>query len=63
MRIIDVFSIEPLPMEHAFRSLPNVTITPHIAGNNAEMFTRCARESIAWLKGFLDGKPMNDQAL
>ncbi len=58
---IDVFSIEPLPMEHAFRSLPNVTITPHIAGNNAEMFTRCARESIAWLKGFLDGKPMNDR--
>lgn len=26
---LDVFDIEPLPLDHPFRSLPNATITPH----------------------------------
>jgi phosphoglycerate dehydrogenase-like enzyme len=26
---LDVFDVEPLPLDHPLRSLPNVTITPH----------------------------------
>ncbi|WP_438481914.1 hydroxyacid dehydrogenase [Oleiharenicola lentus] len=29
---LDVFSIEPLPVDSGFRGLPNVTLTPHLAG-------------------------------
>jgi phosphoglycerate dehydrogenase-like enzyme len=58
---IDVYAIEPLPLNHVFRRLSNVTITPHIAGNNAAMFLRCARESVAWLKDFFDGKEVADK--
>ena len=28
---LDVFTTEPLPLEHPFRTLPNVIITPHVA--------------------------------
>lgn len=35
---LDVFDEEPLPLDHPFRSLPNVLLTPHIAG--ATMQTR-----------------------
>ncbi len=31
---LDAFSVEPLPQGHPLWSLPNVTITPHIAGRN-----------------------------
>lgn len=29
---LDVFSVEPLPTDHPLRSVPNVTLTPHLAG-------------------------------
>jgi phosphoglycerate dehydrogenase-like enzyme len=47
---LDVFAIEPLPFRHPLRALPNVVLTPHIAGNNAEMFRQCARDAIRTLR-------------
>lgn len=29
---LDVFSVEPLPADHPLRSVPNLTLTPHLAG-------------------------------
>jgi phosphoglycerate dehydrogenase-like enzyme len=29
---LDVYDTEPLPLDHPFRSLPNVILTPHVAG-------------------------------
>jgi phosphoglycerate dehydrogenase-like enzyme len=58
---IDVFETEPLPLDHLFRSLRNVVVTPHIAGNNAEMLLRCGRDAVHTLKDFFDGKEPIDK--
>ena len=53
---IDVFENEPPPKAHPFRKLENVTITPHIAGDNKQMFLRCGREAILTLKEYFRAK-------
>lgn len=57
---LDVFDTEPLPLNHAFRAMPNVVLTPHIAGDNAAMFRRCAREAIATLRDYFAGGGLRD---
>lgn len=32
--VLDVATVEPVPQDHPFRSLPNVFLTPHIAGSS-----------------------------
>jgi phosphoglycerate dehydrogenase-like enzyme len=58
---LDVFEHEPIPLTHPFRSMNNVVITPHIAGNNAPMFQRCASEAIGTLRSYFEGKGLNDK--
>ena len=53
---LDVFENEPLPIAHPFRTMENVTITPHIAGDNKQMFLRCGREAILALKDYFREK-------
>jgi phosphoglycerate dehydrogenase-like enzyme len=52
---LDVFEVEPLPLDHPFRSLENVFVTPHIAGDNGPMFARCGRKAIDALRAYLTG--------
>ncbi|WP_196605441.1 2-hydroxyacid dehydrogenase [Pectinatus haikarae] len=37
---IDVYWVEPPAADHPFMSLPNVTITPHLAGSTKDTFNR-----------------------
>lgn len=52
---LDVFDVEPLPADHAFRSLPNTVLTPHtgyVVSQCYEMFYREVVEDIlAWQSG------------
>ena len=36
---LDVVSKEPLPADHPLTQLPNVVLTPHVAGFSERMFT------------------------
>ncbi|KAL0951328.1 hypothetical protein HGRIS_008033 [Hohenbuehelia grisea] len=54
---LDVFDVEPLPLDHPLRSLDNVTLTPHtgyVSDTNYEAFWSQTVENIA---GFLEGQP------
>jgi phosphoglycerate dehydrogenase-like enzyme len=51
--IVDVFEPEPPPVDDVLRSLPNIVMTPHIAGATARMCHVCGRTAIAELRKLL----------
>jgi phosphoglycerate dehydrogenase-like enzyme len=55
---LDVYDIEPLPLSHPLRTLPNVVLTPHlgyVTDDAYEVFYREAAEDIA---AFAQGEPI-----
>jgi len=55
---LDVFSQEPLPPEHALWNLPNVIITPHIAGNSPLYTRRSIQLFVENLTRYQNGSPL-----
>ncbi len=55
---LDVFDVEPLPRDHAFRKLDNVVLTPHLGYVSAENYTVQFREIVEDIRAFIDGKPI-----
>lgn len=54
---LDVFDEEPLAPDHPFRSLSNVTLTPHRAGGTLESFWRIGRHFVDDVERFAAGLP------
>ncbi len=50
---LDVFSVEPLPADHPFRTLPNVVLTPHLGASTAEAQEKCGLEVAEIITAFL----------
>ena len=55
---IDVYDEEPLPLDHPFRKLDNMVITPHLGYVTAENYKRFYGQMVEAIRAFLDGKPV-----
>jgi phosphoglycerate dehydrogenase-like enzyme len=55
---IDVFDVEPLPLDHPFRRLDNAVITPHLGYVSLENYRLYYRDIVDNIRAFIDGKPV-----
>jgi phosphoglycerate dehydrogenase-like enzyme len=55
---LDVFDVEPLPLDHPYRKMENVVITPHLGYVSQQNFDKYYPDIVDDIRGFLDGKPV-----
>jgi D-3-phosphoglycerate dehydrogenase len=55
---LDVFDVEPLPVDHPFRKLDNVVLTPHLGYVSVENYKVYYPDIVANIRAFVDGKPV-----
>ncbi|MFH8619458.1 hydroxyacid dehydrogenase [Streptomyces sp. NPDC017979] len=55
---LDVFDQEPLPLEHPWRSLPNVLLTPHQAAATVQGRWALGDSTVAEVERFFGGRPL-----
>jgi len=55
---LDVFDIEPLPRDHAFRRLDNVVLTPHLGYVSEQNYRKMYPDIVEDIRAWLDGKPV-----
>src|SRR4029077_4205578 len=55
---LDVYDIEPLPVEHPLRALDNVVLTPHLGYVVEQNYRAFFGGTVDAIRGFLDGKPV-----
>ncbi|MFL5766942.1 MAG: D-2-hydroxyacid dehydrogenase [Actinomycetota bacterium] len=57
---LDVFEEEPLPQDHPLWSMPNVIISPHMAGDVSDWEERVVEVFLDNLSRFADGRPLRN---
>ncbi len=55
---LDVYDIEPLPLDHPLRKLDNVVLTPHLGYASQQNYRAYFAGVVEDIRGFLDRKPV-----
>ena len=55
---LDVFDVEPLPLDHKLRSLPHTVLTPHMGYVTAETYRIFYGDAVEDIAAFLEGNPV-----
>ncbi len=55
---LDVFDIEPLPLDHPFRRMDNVVITPHLGYVSEQNYRQYFQDIVEDIRAFLAGTPI-----
>jgi D-3-phosphoglycerate dehydrogenase len=54
---VDVFSVEPLPVDHPFRKLDNLVLTPHLGYATKETFIAHYNQMVEGIDAWFKGEP------
>jgi len=57
---LDVFDVEPLPVDHPFRKLDNVVLTPHLGYVSVQNYRIYYPDIVGNIRNFIDGKPFKE---
>jgi phosphoglycerate dehydrogenase-like enzyme len=57
---LDVFEVEPLPADHPLWAMPNVILTPHVAGYSPRIAERHLGVLLDNLRRFVAGEPLRN---
>jgi phosphoglycerate dehydrogenase-like enzyme len=55
---LDVFDVEPLPLDHPFRRMDNVVITPHLGYVSQQNYQHYFPDIVEDIRAFIDGTPV-----
>lgn len=55
--MLETFAVEPVPADWPLLQLPNVTLTPHIAGASVRTVTFAAEQAAEEVRRYLNGEP------
>lgn len=55
--MLETFAVEPVPADWPLLQLPNVTVTPHIAGASVRTLTYAAEQAAEEVRRYLAGQP------
>src|SRR6476620_7354156 len=55
---LDVFDVEPLPLDHPFRKMDNAVITPHLGYVSEQNYRKYFPDIVEDIRAWLDGKPV-----
>ena len=59
---LDVFDVEPLPLDHPLRDMPNTVIMPHLGYVTVENYRNWYGGCVENIRSWLDGKTINQMA-
>jgi phosphoglycerate dehydrogenase-like enzyme len=55
---VDVFSVEPIPLDHPFRKLDNLVLTPHLGYVTKETFIAHYNQMVEGIDAWFKGEPV-----
>jgi phosphoglycerate dehydrogenase-like enzyme len=55
---LDVYDVEPLPVDHPLRKIDNAVLTPHLGYVTEDTFRIFYRDTVADIRAWLDGSPV-----
>jgi phosphoglycerate dehydrogenase-like enzyme len=55
---VDVFSVEPLPVDHPFRTLDNMVLTPHLGYVTEDSFRGHYRQMVECIEAWFNGEAL-----
>ena len=55
---LDVFDVEPLPVDHPLRKMDNVVLTPHLGYVSEQNYRKYFPDIVEDIRAWLDGKPV-----